>query len=77
VATKQASTLHQYYDTIERNLRSLEAIGEYINHWHFIALISEKLPQRVLYQLYMLKAEDWTISKLRHLLGKHIPRWLI
>ena len=51
-----------------------EAIGEDINHQHFITLISEKLPQRVLYQLYMLKAQDeeWIVSKLRHLLGKHI-----
>ena len=49
-------------------------MGEDVNHRHFIALISEKLPQRVLYQLYMLKAEDeeWTVSKLRQLLGKHI-----
>ena len=74
MATNQASSLRQCYDSIERNLRSLEAIGEDVNHQHFIALISEKLPQRVLYQLYMLKAEDeeWTVSKLRHLLGKHI-----
>ena len=74
VATNQASSLRQCYDAIERNLRSLEAVGEDVNHRHFIALISEKLPQRVLYQLYMLKAEDeeWTVSKLRQLLGKHI-----
>jgi len=74
VTTNQASSLRQCYDAIERNLRSLEAIGEDVNHRHFIALISEKLPQRVLYQLYMLKAEDeeWTVSKLHYLLGKHI-----
>ena len=53
-ATNQVSSLRQCYDTIERNLRSLEAIGEDVNHRHFIALISEKLPQKVLYQLYML-----------------------
>ena len=47
VATNQASSLRQCYDAIERNLRSLEAIGEDVNHRHFIALISEKLPQRV------------------------------
>ncbi|XP_065899645.1 uncharacterized protein [Dysidea avara] len=74
VATNHVSSLRQCYDAIERNLRSLEAIGQDVNHRHFIALISEKLPQKVLYQLYMLKAEDkeWTVSKFRQLLGKHI-----
>ncbi|XP_065908838.1 uncharacterized protein [Dysidea avara] len=73
-ATNQVSSLRQCYDAIERNLRSLEAIGEDTNHRHFIALINEKLPQKVLYQLYMLRAdgEEWTVTKLRQLLGKHI-----
>ena len=73
-ATNQVSSLRQCYDMIEQNLRSLEAIGEDVNHRHFIALISEKLPQKVLYQLYMLQeeGEEWTVAKLRHLLGKHI-----
>ena len=49
-------------------------MGEDINHRHFVALISEKLPQKVLYQLYMLKAEgeEWTVPKLQQLLEKHI-----
>ena len=73
-ATNQVSSLRQCYDAIERNLRSLEAIGEDTNHRHFIALINEKLPQKVLYQLYMLRAdgEEWTVIKLRQLLGRHI-----
>ena len=73
-ATNQVGKLRQCYDAIERHLRSLEAVGEDVNHRHFVALISEKLPQRVLYQLYMQKAdtEDWTVEKLRKLLGKHI-----
>ena len=73
-ATNQVSSLRQCYDTIERNLRSLKAIGKDINHRHFIALISEKLPQKVPYQLYMLReeGEEWTVSKLCQLLGKHI-----
>lgn len=72
-ATNQVNSLRQCYDTIEQNLRSLEAIGD-VNHCHFVALICEKLPQRVLYQLYMLKDEDedWTMPKLCKLLGKHI-----
>ena len=73
-ATNQVNSLRKCYDAIERNLRNLKAIGEDVNHRHFVALICEKLPQRVLYQLYMLKAEneDWTVPKLRQLLGKHI-----
>ena len=73
-ASNQVNSLHVCYDAIEQNLRSLEALGEDVNHRHFVALISEKLPQRVLYQLYMLKEEeeDWTVPKLCQLLGKHI-----
>ena len=73
-ATNQVGKLRQWYDTIERHLRSLEAIGEDVNHRHFVALISEKLPQKALYQLYMQKAdtEEWTVTKLSQLLGKHI-----
>ena len=61
--TNQTTSLRQIYDAIERNL---EAMGEDINHCHFVALITEKLPQKVLYQLYMLKAEgeEWTVPKL-------------
>ena len=73
-ASNHAERLRQCYDAIERHLRSLEALGEDVNHRHFVALISEKLPQRVLYQLYMQKEdnEEWTVAKLRQLLGKHI-----
>ena len=73
-ATNQTGSLRQISDAIERHLRSLVAIGENVNHRYFIALISEKLPQRVLYQLYILKNDDeeWMVSKLRQLLGKHI-----
>ena len=73
-ATNQVNSLRQCYDAIERNLRSLEAMGKDVNHRHFVALICDKLPQRVIYQLYMIKDEDedWTVPKLRQLLGKHI-----
>ena len=72
-ATNQSGKLRQCYDTMECHLRSLEALGENTEHRHFVALITEKLPQKVLYQLYMMKGEDpWTVAKLRELLGKHI-----
>ena len=72
-ATNLTCKLRQCYDSMERHLRSLEALGEDVEDRHFITLITEKLPQKVLYQLYMLKAEkEWTVAKLRELLCKHI-----
>ena len=73
-AINHVSQLRHCYDTIECHLRSLQAIGENIDHRHFVALILEKLPQKVRYQLYMRKPEDeeWTVTKLRMLLGRHI-----
>jgi len=48
-------------------------LGKNIEQRHFVALITEKLPQKVVYQLYMMKGEEaWTVAKLRELLGKHI-----
>ena len=73
-ATNQPVSLRQIYDAIECNLHSLVEMGKDINHRNFVALISEKFPQKVLYQLYKLKAdgEKWTVSTLRQLLEKHI-----
>jgi len=66
--------LRHCFDTIEYHLRSLQAIGENIDHRHFISLILEKLPHKVRYQLHMLKPEDevWMVAKLHMLLGRHI-----
>ena len=74
VATNQPGSLRQTYDAMECSLCSLEALGENVDHRHFVALISEKLPQKVLYQLYMLKpdGEEWTAPKLRQLLEKQM-----
>ena len=43
-------------------------------HRHFVSVILEKLPQKIKYQLYMQKSEDeeWTVTKLRVLLGRYI-----
>ena len=66
VATNHVGKLRQCCDAIECHLRSLEALGENIEHRHFVALITKKLPQKVLYQLYMMKGEEaWTVAKLR------------
>ena len=48
VATNHFTKLRQCYDGIECHLRSLEALGENTEHCHFVALITEKLPQKVL-----------------------------
>ena len=62
------------YDSIERHLLSLEAVGENTDHRHFVSMILDKLPQRVRWQLYMQKPDDqeWPTSSLRQLLGKYI-----
>jgi len=52
VSTNHTESLRQTYDAIECNLHSLEAMGEDADHHHFVAMISEKLPQKVMYQLY-------------------------
>lgn len=73
VASNQLGKLRKCYDTIECHQRSLEALGENIEHRHFVSLITDKLPQEVLYQLYLMKGEEsWTVQKLRMLLEKHI-----
>jgi len=74
VANNHTASLRQTYDTIECSLYSLEAMGENVDHCHFVAMISEKLPQKVMYQLYMLKPDgkEWTVSKLCQLLEIHI-----
>ena len=74
MVTKKTASLRQCYDAIGHYLRSLEAVGENVNRRYFVVLISEKLPQKVLHQLYMLKGdnEEWTVPKLRHLLGEHV-----
>ena len=47
---------------------------ERVDHRHFVALILEKLPQKVRCHLYMQKSEDeeLTVPSLRQLLGKYI-----
>jgi len=49
-------------------------IGENVDHHHFVAISFEKIPQNVRCQLYMQKPEEeeWTVSKLRQMLGKYI-----
>ena len=48
-ATNQVASLRECYDALERYLCSLKAIGEDVNHRHFVPLITEKLPQKILY----------------------------
>ena len=72
MATNQTASLRQCYDAMERHLRSLESVGNILIIGILWVLFQKS--QKVLYQLYMLKGdnEEWTVSKLRQLLGKHI-----
>ena len=72
MATNQTASLRQSYDAMERHLCSLESVGNILIIGILWVLFQKS--QKVLYQLYMLKGdnEEWTVSKLRQLLGKHI-----
>ena len=52
----QTSKLRQTFDTIERHLRSLQVLGEDINHKHFVSMIQAKLPKPVKLQLQLHKS---------------------
>ena len=62
----QTSKLCQTFDTTERHLRSLQVLGEDINHKHFVSMIQAKLPKPVKLQLQLHKKpeEVWTVELL-------------
>ena len=70
----QTSKLRQTFDTIERHLRSLQVLGEDINHKYFVSMIQAKLPKPVKLQLQLHKKpeEVWTAELLRKELQYHI-----
>ena len=70
----QTSKLRQTFDIIERHLRSLQVLGEDINHKHFVSMIQAKLPKPVKLQLQLHKKpeEVWTVELLQKELQYHI-----
>ena len=67
-ASVKSASLRKLYDEVERNLRSLKALGQDIDHPLFIPLITSKLLQTVMMQLTMANGDEhWDVSTLnRH-----------
>ena len=63
---KQRSKLRQTFNTIERHLRSLQVLGDDINHKHFASMIQAKLPKPIKLQLQLYKKpeEVWIVELL-------------
>ena len=70
----QTSKLRQTFNTTERHLRSLQVLGEHINHKHFVSMIQAKLskPVKLQLQLHKKPEEVWTVELLRKELQYHI-----
>ena len=72
-ASVKSASLRKLYDEVERNLRSLKALGQDIDHPLFIPMITSKLPQTVMMQLTMANGDEhWDVSSLRQALGKFV-----
>eukprot|EP00117_Sycon_ciliatum_P014471 scpid37562/ scgid14717/ len=69
-ATDKPASLRKLLDEIERNLRSLEALKQDVEHPLFIPMITANLPQAVMVQLELARGSDsWTVASLRKALG--------
>ena len=58
--------LRETYNTIEKHLRSLKALGENVNQPHFVFLIKSKLPKTVISRMeeYKDMEEKWTVESI-------------
>ena len=72
--SSQSSPLRKNYDLIEKQLRSLEALGEDIESKMLVSLTMEKLPKDVLIHLTDHKndGDEWTVQLLRDPLYRYI-----
>ena len=66
--------LRLFYDQMESHLRSLEALGQDINHDIFAFLITSKLPKDILMELVIQRGvrKKWSVAVLRELLKNYI-----
>ena len=72
MATGNYSKLRATLDTIEKHLRSLEALGENVNNNMVVSLLKSKLPKSVIARLEEAKDDDlpWDLEMLRKGLKK-------
>ena len=66
--------LRSLNDHIEKHLRSLQALEQYINQDVFISMITSKLPKEVLIHLEIQKGtcNKWTVKVLRELFKNYV-----
>jgi hypothetical protein len=66
-AYNRVESLREFFDQVEKHLRSLEVLNQNINQDVFVSMIRSKLPQEVLLQLEMHKGTEdkWTVANLR------------
>eukprot|EP00117_Sycon_ciliatum_P039449 scpid9122/ scgid5519/ len=68
-----ATSLRQLYDTVEKHIRALSAIGEDCDQGIFVSLITSKLPSPAMFQLELAKGEEtWSADRLRKHLHDYI-----
>lgn len=72
-APNQHDKLRSLVDAIEQHLNSLEALGEDVNHRHFISAIKSKLPFPVIVRLEEQRGTAvWDVATLRENLRKYL-----
>ena len=73
-SSSHTSALRTSYDSIEKHLRSLQALGEDVNTKMLVSLIMTKLPKDVITHLTDQKEDDqeWTVQLLRDKLHRFI-----
>ena len=67
-------SLRYFLDTVEKNLRSLEVLGQDVTQEIFVSLIKSKLPMNVVRHLEIKKGMHvkWTVERLREALTEYI-----
>ena len=73
-STCHTSALRTSYDTIEKHLRSLQALGEDLNTRMLVSLIMSKLRKDAITHLTDHKVDDqeWSVQLLRDMLHRYI-----
>ncbi|XP_060579216.1 uncharacterized protein LOC132736151 [Ruditapes philippinarum] len=73
-ANDSVESLRQLCDSVERHLRSLEALGQNVNQDLFVSVLKSKLPSNVLRQLEIKKgsSKKWTIVLLRGMIIEYV-----
>ena len=72
-ATLQTNKLRSVFDNIEQHLHSLEALGEDIEHRHFVSLIRAKLPSEVIFRLEEINSgKEWSTKLLRERINHYL-----